>query len=59
MCMGERVIGKELAIKMVEKWISLEFVDGSSTPKVNAIKEIERETMVEPDKIAHTKKKIG
>lgn len=59
MCMGERVIGKELAIKMVEKWIGLEFVDGSSTPKVNAIKEIERETMVEPDKIAHTKKKIG
>lgn len=59
MCMGERVIGKELAKKMVEKWISLEFVDGSSTPKVNAIKEIERETMVEPDKIAHTKKKIG
>ena len=59
MCMGERVIGKELAKKMVETWISLEFADGSSTPKVNAIMAIEKETMVEPDKLAHTEKKIG
>ena len=57
--MGERVIGKELAKKMVETWISLEFADGSSTPKVNAIMAIEKETMVEPDKLAHTEKKIG
>lgn len=43
MCMGERVIGKELAKAMVNKWISLEFVDGGSTPKVQAIKDIEKE----------------
>lgn len=45
MCMGERVIGKEVAKKMVEEWLGLEFKDGSSTPKVNAIKEIETHTM--------------
>ena len=59
MCMGERVIGKELAKKMVEKWLSLEFVDGSSTPKVNAIKAIEKDTKLEPEHIGHTEKKIG
>ena len=59
MCMGERVIGKELAKKMVETWISLEFADGSSTPKVNAIMAIEKDTMLEPEHIGHTEKKIG
>jgi ribose 5-phosphate isomerase B len=39
--MGARVIGSELAKKIVGEWISLEFVDCSSTPKVNAIKEID------------------
>lgn len=43
MCMGERVIGKELAKSMVSKWTSLEFVEGRSTPKVQAIKDIEKE----------------
>jgi ribose 5-phosphate isomerase B len=42
LCMGERVIGYELAKKIVGEWINLSFKDGSSTPKVNAIKEIER-----------------
>ena len=45
MCMGERVIGKEVAKRLVSEWIRLEFVDGSSTPKVNAIKNIENITM--------------
>ena len=39
--------------------LSLEFVDGSSTPKVNAIKAIEKDTMLEPEHIGHTEKKIG
>ena len=43
LCMGERVIGPELAKKIVKEWLSLQFVDGSSTPKVNAMKEIERQ----------------
>lgn len=42
LCMGERVIGPELAKKITKEWLSLSFVDGSSTPKVKAIKEIER-----------------
>ena len=41
LCMGARVIGLELAKKIVNEWLSLEFVDSSSTPKVNAIKEID------------------
>lgn len=42
-CMGERVIGKELAKKILSEWIDLEFQDGSSTPKVKAISQIETE----------------
>ena len=41
LCMGARVIGIELAKKITSEWISLEFVDGNSTPKVNAIKDID------------------
>lgn len=41
LCMGARVIGPELAKKITLEWISLDFVDGSSTPKVNAIKDID------------------
>ncbi len=41
LCMGARVIGPELAKKIVDEWITLEFKDGSSTPKVDAIKDIE------------------
>ena len=44
-CMGERVIGKELAKKLLEEWLELEFQDGSSTAKVHAISEIESENM--------------
>jgi ribose 5-phosphate isomerase B len=41
LCMGERVIGYELAKKIVGEWITLEFRDGSSTPKVAEIINIE------------------
>ncbi|MDL2233381.1 ribose 5-phosphate isomerase B [Ruminococcaceae bacterium OttesenSCG-928-L11] len=41
LCMGERVIGHELAKKIVNEWISLEFRDGFSTPKVEEILSIE------------------
>lgn len=44
-CMGERVIGKELAKKILLEWLNLEFKDGSSTPKVNAMQEIEQMNM--------------
>jgi len=41
LCLGARVIGPELAKKITKEWLSLEFVDGSSTPKVNAIKQLD------------------
>lgn len=44
-CFGERVIGVELAKKLLDEWLSLTFQDGSSTPKVQAIMEIEKENM--------------
>ena len=40
-CMGARVIGPELAKKVLREWLILEIKDGRSTPKVNKIKEIE------------------
>ncbi len=43
LCMGARVVGPELAKKIAAEWLGLEFADGSSTPKVQAIKEIEKE----------------
>ena len=42
MCLGERVIGKETAKRMVSEWIKLKFIDGGSTPKVKAIRDIEQ-----------------
>ncbi|MDR1687332.1 MAG: ribose 5-phosphate isomerase B [Clostridiales bacterium] len=41
LCFGERVIGAELAKRILECWLKLDFVDGPSTPKVDAIKELE------------------
>lgn len=41
LCMGARVIGVELAKKIVGEWVSLHFVDSPSTAKVNAIIDIE------------------
>lgn len=40
-CMGARIIGPELAKKVLAEWLSLEFKDGRSTSKVAKIKEIE------------------
>ena len=45
LCMGEMVIGLELAKKILAEWISLEFVEGSSSPKVAEITEIENTNM--------------
>jgi len=45
LCMGARVIGPELAKKIVREWISLEYVDGPSTPKIQDILVIEKENM--------------
>ena len=45
LCMGERVIGHELAKKIAGEWITLTFQDGSSTPKVQEIIDIEAENM--------------
>ena len=44
LCMGARVIGPELAKKVTGEWLSLSFADGSSTPKVTAMRQIDRET---------------
>lgn len=42
MCMGERVIGVELAKYLVDIWLACDFSGGGSTPKVDRIKEIEK-----------------
>ncbi len=41
LCMGARVIGPELAKQLAVEWLSLEFTDGPSTPKVHAVQELE------------------
>lgn len=43
LCLGARIIGPELAKKIVGEWIELEFVDSPSTVKVEDILRIERE----------------
>jgi ribose 5-phosphate isomerase B len=45
LCMGERVIGHELAKKITGEWITLTFKDGPSTPKVQEIVDIEKVNM--------------
>jgi ribose 5-phosphate isomerase B len=45
LCLGERVIGNKLAKKIVSEWITLEFKDGPSTPKVQEIIAIESVNM--------------
>lgn len=42
MCMGERVIGVELAKYLVDVWLDCEFAGGGSAPKVERIMEVER-----------------
>ncbi len=41
MCMGERVIGVELAKYLVDIWLQCDFAGGGSAPKVNRINEID------------------
>lgn len=43
LCFGERVIGPELAKTILKEWITLEFKDGPSTPKVRQINNVEAE----------------
>lgn len=43
LCLGARVIGSELAKKIVGEWAALHFQPNASVPKVNAIREIERD----------------
>ena len=41
MCMGERVIGVELAKYLLDIWLGCDFYGGGSTSKVNRIDEID------------------
>lgn len=41
-CLGARVIGSELAKKMLMEWLPLEFKPGPSSVKVDAIMDIEK-----------------
>ena len=42
MCMGERVIGPELAKYLVNIWLACDFAGGGSAPKVDRINELEQ-----------------
>lgn len=43
LCMGERVVGLELAKKLAGEWVGYRFDEGSaSAEKVRAIMEVER-----------------
>lgn len=50
-CFGERIIGPELAKKCLKEFIDLKYKDGPSTPKVNAITEIELQNMKRIEKV--------
>jgi ribose 5-phosphate isomerase B len=43
LCMGARVVGPELAKKIVQEWLNLEFKGGRSAQKVQIIEDIERQ----------------
>lgn len=42
--LGERVIGPELAKMIVDHWLASEFAGGGSTPKVNTLRRLEKES---------------
>lgn len=41
LCLGERVIGKGLAVKIVEEWINAEFQGERHARRLNMLKDIE------------------
>lgn len=43
LCMGERVVGAELAKMLVSIWLDCDFAGGGSAPKVKRISELEQE----------------
>lgn len=43
MCLGERVVGPELAKCLVDIWLGCDFAGGGSAPKVKRIGELEQE----------------
>ena len=43
LCMGERIVGSELAKYLVDIWLRCDFLGGTSTPKVEKITEIEQQ----------------
>ena len=45
MCMGARVIGPELARKITQEWLRLEFQGGKSALKLQVLQDIERRHM--------------
>lgn len=45
LCMGERVIGTELAKKNLKEWLDLKFIPGPSSAKISDISSIERMNM--------------
>lgn len=42
LCMGERVIGIELAKKLIDIWLDNDFAEGGSAPKVKRLSELEQ-----------------
>ncbi len=48
-CMGARIIGPELAKKVLREWLGLEFKGGRSLAKVEAINAIEKANYAEHD----------
>ena len=44
-CFGARVIGPELAKTILGEWMTLEYIDGPSTPKVQEIIALEEKNM--------------
>ena len=48
LCMGERVIGVELAKVLVDIWLESEFSGGRSLPKVERINAYEKKFLKEP-----------
>ncbi len=48
LCLGERLVGEDIALKMVETWLSTPFEGGRHAQRVEKIKEIERQNLKVP-----------